>query len=933
MVQKKRYTSCALAMFLSVIMAFSVFGTSGIIPIVSAQQAEGISFAAETEFFNIVLSLTNGTAQALEGTFIVAAYDNSDRLTANYIKEFSVAASGKATVRFDDLEDAEGYYKAFCWDKNYVPLAEAATIGYFPFPLASAVVVKTTGAVDVMTVGTSSITVRPGTTVSQLLAQIKPRDGVKLDYSVTLNGTPVTSGVLKGWVADVSDGINLKYDEGHVLTITQPSTGMTESRRIEVYDQGKIDEMGEYWNDVKYREIDETVNKNIPTFKNVDYKITDEKYAHLVRKINEYYGTAHPQTSFTEVTFYGDAIKAAIEECSANGGGRVVIPADGAPGGIYHTGAVYIKSNVNLHIEEGAVLKFVRTKTNEYYPIVLTQYEGSDVYNFSPFIYAFNEKNIAITGKGIVHGNTPGTSLEWAQWKTIANQQTQADRLAGGFVSATSRYIGLNMAKAPLTHRVYTWDGQRAPAGTKINTINAKGETEWIDIPEEAYNADALYLEGNSRYGTSLGRSILRPNFIQPYLCENVLIEGITVNYSPMWLIHPKLCTNVLIRDFVADSHNQNNDGCNPDGCKNVVVERGRINTDDDCMALKSGKNEDGQRHNRPVENYIIRYNYNEAGNGGITLGSELGAGARYIFSTDNRYNSPQLNTVYRFKTNSKRGPNPIEKMYHKDSIVLRSGSQFLLAQTQYSAGGYDAGDYGGFRPVIDGFWAYNIQSNRSGLSDNLGINATTGFQIQAYARAPIANVHFKNCTLVGLGSSTAANFSNVSGFELDNVKISLRGASTNSNLQTYNTTPVKISDVTISGTVQGQGTVTIPLDQSKNFSEQALPFTTLTGLTISGKLADNAAGTAREKGSTVQVFINRATSATGSVTYSGNNFTVTGISLSGADAHAIAEDGIAPANIRFISIRASNDLSISGSTYSIAGGNQSVAVFKASVS
>jgi len=897
---------------------------------------DNIGFSAAIQGGSFILSYNNYSdgptaAKNVEGRFLMAAYNSSGVLVKSEQQPFIAFANQTEYKIFSWDVEENLTYKAFCWDTDYVPVAPAIS-KFEVHDLSSAIIVRKESASNVMTVGTSSITVRPGTTVAQLVSDIKARDDVVLSYALTLGGEPVTSGALKGWVTDVSDGINLRYDEGHVLSITQLSTGATETRKIEVHNQAKLDEMGEYWDDVKYREIDETVNMNIPVFKNVDYKITDAKYAHLVETVREYHGNSYPLSAFIEVTYYGNAIKAAIEDCAANGGGRVVVPAGGgSPAGVYYTGAVHLKSNVNLHIEGGAELRFVRTKTNEYYPIVLTQYEGSDVYNFSPFIYAFNEKNIALTGKGRVNGQC-GYSQEWSYWKVITNQQTQADRLAGGFVNATTQFMGLNMAKAPPTHRVYTWNGQRAPEGTKINIINDQGQTEWIDIPEEAYNADSLYLGGQSRYGTGLGRSILRPNFIQPYKCENVLIEGITINNSPMWLIHPKLSTNLLIRDFIADSHNQNNDGCNPDGCKNVVIERGRIDTGDDCMALKSGKNEDGQRHNQPIENYIIRDNYYQAGNGGIVLGSEVGAGARYIFSTDNRYNSPNLNTVFRFKTNSKRGPNPIEKMYHKDSIVLRSGNQFLLAQTQYSAGGYDAGDYGGYRPVIDGFWAYNIQSSRSGLSDNLGINATTGFQIQAYARAPIANIRFKNCTLVGLGSSTAANFSNVRGFVLDNVRISLRGATTNSNLQTYNTTPVKVSDVTISGTVAGQGTVTVPLDPGKDFSEQALPFTTLTGLTIRGTIVDNADGTARVNGSTVQVFINRATAATGTATYSGNTFTVTGISLSAADAHAISENGIPANRTRFISIRGSNNLLVSGSTYNIAGGNQDVAVYKASV-
>ena len=101
--------------------------------------------------------------------------------------------------------------------------------------------------------------------------------------------------------------------------------------------------------------------------------------------------------------------------------------------------------------------------------------------------------------------------------------------------------------------------------------------------------------------------SRLRPNFVQPYRCQNVLIEGVTIVNSPMWEIHPVLCRNVTVRDVVINSHGPNNDGCDPESCRDVLIEKCTFDTGDDCIALKSGRNEDGRRLAAPIEDVVIR--------------------------------------------------------------------------------------------------------------------------------------------------------------------------------------------------------------------------------------------------------------------------------------------------------------------------------------
>ena len=182
------------------------------------------------------------------------------------------------------------------------------------------------------------------------------------------------------------------------------------------------------WDEELYRKIENKVNENMPDFEGKDiFFITDKKYEYLLRKINEEYLThvdgeyngtkseLKKDKEFTSkalmkniknVTFYGDTIQEAIDDTSKVHG-KVVIPGSDNKSNpnVYYTGALVLKSNVELHIEENVILKFVRNKSNEYYPLVYTIWEGIELMNFSHFIYSYEEENIAITGKGILDGN------------------------------------------------------------------------------------------------------------------------------------------------------------------------------------------------------------------------------------------------------------------------------------------------------------------------------------------------------------------------------------------------------------------------------------------------------------------------------------------------------------------------------------------------
>jgi polygalacturonase len=222
----------------------------------------------------------------------------------------------------------------------------------------------------------------------------------------------------------------------------------------------------------------------------------------------------------------------------------------------------------------------------------------------------------------------------------------------------------------------------------------------------------------------------LRPNFIQPYRCRNVVIEGITIRNSPMWEMHPVLSTNVIVRGVNVDSHGPNNDGCNPESCRDVLIERCTFDTGDDCIALKSGRNDDGRRVNVPVENIVIRECTMKDGHGGVTIGSEISGGARNVFAEHCRMDSPNLNIALRIKTNSVRG-GVVERIFMRDVTIGQVSQAVVTVDFQY-----EEGDTGKFPPTVRDVDVRRVTSQKS----------RNALSLRGYAYAPVTNVHVADC-------------------------------------------------------------------------------------------------------------------------------------------------------------------------------------------
>jgi polygalacturonase len=315
---------------------------------------------------------------------------------------------------------------------------------------------------------------------------------------------------------------------------------------------------------------------------------------------------------------------------------------------------------------KGATIRF-STMPADYLPAVLTRFESNEVMNFSPLIYARDQTNIAITGSGTFDGQAGKNA--WWDWKSSGGKDSEALRQMGeDGVAADDRRFGAD-------HR-------------------------------------------------------LRPNFVQPYGCRNVLIEGVTFVNSPMWILNPVLCRNVTIRGATVSSHGPNNDGCDPESCRDVLIEKCTFDTGDDCIAIKSGRNADGRRIGVPSENIIIRGCQMKDGHGGVVLGSEMSGGIRNIFVEDCVMGSPNLERAIRLKSNSSRG-GYLENLFVRNLKVAQVKEAVVRINLQYDK------DRGNHYPTVRNIELKNITSEKS----------KRPFYFVGLPNAKITNVLVENCT------------------------------------------------------------------------------------------------------------------------------------------------------------------------------------------
>ncbi|WP_101512885.1 glycoside hydrolase family 28 protein [Thermotoga sp. SG1] len=339
-----------------------------------------------------------------------------------------------------------------------------------------------------------------------------------------------------------------------------------------------------------------------------------------------------------------ESFRKAIEFLSEQGGGRLVVPH-----GVFLTGPIHLKSNIELHVL--GTIKFI-SDPKRYLPVVLTRFEGIELYNYSPLIYALDCENVAITGSGVLDGSADNE--HWWPWK-------------------------------------------------------GKKEFGWKEgTPSQ--NEDVKKLKEMAEKGTPVEERIfgeghyLRPSFIQFYRCRNVLMKGVKVVNSPMWCVHPVLSENVIIRGIEISSTGPNNDGIDPESCRYVLIENCRFDTGDDSVVIKSGRDADGRRINVPSEYILVRNNIvlSQASHGGLVIGSEMSGGVKNVVARNNVYMN--VERALRLKTNSRRG-GYMENIFFVDNVVIDVSEEVIRINLRYD------NEEGEYPPVVRNVFVKNLKA------------------------------------------------------------------------------------------------------------------------------------------------------------------------------------------------------------------------------
>lgn len=294
-----------------------------------------------------------------------------------------------------------------------------------------------------------------------------------------------------------------------------------------------------------------------------------------------------------------EAVAETIATCTVAGGGQVYVP----PGDYHHAGPIHLEDGVDLHLAPGATVRF-STSPSDYLPVVFSRWSGMELLNHSPMVYANDKSNVAVTGEGTLDAQA-GPDAWWPWFE----QEREVD-----------------------------------PDFDELGRLMAEG------VPPE----ERVFGEGTA----------LRPPMVQFYDCDHVLLEGVTLRNSPYWMVNPVLTDHVTARGVTFDTpEGPNTDGFNPESCNHVLVEGCSFDNGDDCVTVKSGRNEDGWRVDTPTRNVVVQDCHFGDGYGGIVVGSEVSGGAHDLYVRRNVFASEDQWRMLRIKTNSRRG-GVVERVY-----------------------------------------------------------------------------------------------------------------------------------------------------------------------------------------------------------------------------------------------------------------------------
>ncbi|MBR2207141.1 MAG: glycoside hydrolase family 28 protein [Prevotella sp.] len=430
----------------------------------------------------------------------------------------------------------------------------------------------------------------------------------------------------------------------------------------------------------------------------------------------------------TGISLCTDAFAQAVESLTAKGGGHLVVPA-----GVWFTGPIVLKSNIDLHLEMGAVIRFAADET--LYPIVKTSFEGLDTRRCQSPLSAVGATNISITGEGVIDGNGQ-------YWRPVKRPKVSE----GMWKDVIQRPGGIQLRD---DYWVPSESYARGEKGAELNVPAAKTDEEWEAI-----------------------HRFLRPVMISLVSCKNVLLQGVIFQNSPAWNIHPLMCENIIIDNVLArnPSYAQNGDALDLESCKNALIVNSRFDAGDDGICIKSGKDADGRKRDRPCENVVVDGCTVFAGHGGFVVGSEMSGGVRNFMVSNCQF----LGTDVGLRFKSKRGRGGIvENIYIRNISMMDIITDAITFNMYYSGKSVSEVKAAGIvpdnttkvpvdetTPIFRNIFIENVICNGAGRA----------MEFNGLPEMPIDNIRLKNITIRAKEDAVFCNVTeNVS---RENVKI-----------------------------------------------------------------------------------------------------------------------------------------------------------------
>jgi polygalacturonase len=428
------------------------------------------------------------------------------------------------------------------------------------------------------------------------------------------------------------------------------------------------------------------------------------------------------------ITLNTKRINAAIDECHQKGGGVVEIPT-----GLWLTGPIVLKSNVNLHLEKNAVLQF--TKDFDQYTLITGNWEGMpQMRNQSP-LSASNATNIAITGDGIIDGGGDA----WRMVKKDKLTETQWKKLvaSGGVLSADKK----------------TWyPSEKSLKGSQLK------------------NPGEITAEKTQEFFDSI-KDFLRPNLLVLTNCKKILLQGVTFQNSPAWCLHPLMCQDLTVKDIYVKNpwYAQNGDGIDVESCKNVLLESSTFDVGDDAVCIKSGRDEGGRKRGTPTENVIVRSCTVYHAHGGFVIGSEMSGGAKNLYLNDCTFIGTDVGL--RFKTTRGRG-GVVEKIFVNNITMKDIVGEAILFDMYYAA--QDPVPLSGEKRELPRVEFKTVDKTTPQFRDfHISNIVCSGAETAVFIRG-LPEMHVKNVVLENLSiqSDKGIDMQEASGISFKNIKI-----------------------------------------------------------------------------------------------------------------------------------------------------------------